>query len=60
LTLNQEKSGSLATGDWRYYQLNLAAKVNKLTIFMHQTSTGGDCDLYVRRDGTPDFFHWFV
>jgi hypothetical protein len=58
LELGQEKQGTLATGDWRYYQLNLAKKYNKLTVFMHQTSATGDCDLYVRRDGTPDFFHW--
>lgn len=58
LPLNVVKVGSVATGKWRYYHIALPDPTPQLVILMNQTTTHGDCDLYVRREALPDFFNW--
>jgi len=61
LSLNEQATGYLDQNIWNYYTFSSSHQDN-IIITVTQTTTGGDCDLYVRFDGPPsrwqfDYIH---
>jgi len=53
LTSGQEVRGNVTTFQWSYYSISVSYVGSALNIFMNQTSSSGDCDIYVQVNTLP-------
>lgn len=57
LTLNQQVTGQVLDDAWKDYSIDISSG-NSMTVSMDQTSSSGDCDLFLRFGSPATLFEW--
>jgi hypothetical protein len=58
LTADLPANNSVQTSFWKYYNLHVSKAGNTLSWLLSQTSSSGDCDLYIQYGHMPDFLDY--
>lgn len=58
VTLDQVYTGTVAQGAWNYYYYSPRSVYSELDWIVTQTSTQGDCDIYLRAYTRPNLWEW--